>query len=244
MELKILWMYHDMMDLYGDKGNIAVLKKRCKDRGISVLVDTCGINQVVNMNEYDLIFMGGGADKEQALIYEDLISRKNSIVSAIENGAFILLICGGYQLFGQYYIDANGNKIDGLGLFPYYTESAKGNKRCIGNVLIEATLDNEIIEIIGFENHGGQTIGVDNPLGNVIVGHGNVFNGTYEGYYNGQVLGTYLHGPLLPKNPKLADHIIYKALSRHNSDVVLKKLDDTLENKAFQVMRNRLLISK
>lgn len=244
MELKILWMYHDVMDLYGDKGNIAVLKKRCERRGIAVQIDTCGMGEMADMCAYDLIFMGGGADKEQSLLYQDLIKRKEQVQAALESGSFILLICGGYQLFGKYYVDAFGNQIEGLGLFPYYTNAAADNKRCIGNVLIEANLDGERVEVIGFENHGGQSEGVTQPFGKVIIGHGNVFHGIYEGFYNGQVLGTYLHGPLLPKNAKLADHILKKALKKRYGEVTLAPLDDTWENKAFAAMKKRLIHEK
>ena len=241
MELRILWMYHNIMDLYGDKGNIAVLEKRCHARHIDVIVDTCGISEQKDFSKYDLIFMGGGADKEQALVYDDLIRRKEAFQQALKEHTFILLICGGYQLFGKYYIDADGNRIEGLGLFDYYTEAASSNRRCIGNVLIQANLDGEEMEIVGFENHGGQTVGVTTSFGKVFHGHGNYFGGTQEGFYNGQVLGTYLHGPLLPKNPKLADHIILKALSKRYDNVSLAALDDTLEQAAFAVMKKRML---
>lgn len=241
MELKILWMYHDIMDLYGDRGNIAVLKYRCEKRGITFNLDTCGIGEEKDLSNYNLVFIGGGADREQNILYNDLIARKENIQKAINENTFFLLICGGYQLFGKYYLDNNGAKIDGLNIFDYYTESDNSVGRCIGNVLIEAELDNQKYQIIGFENHGGQTKNVEKPLGKVISGHGNVYKGEFEGVYDNNVLGTYIHGPLLPKNPDLADFVIKKALSKNYKEVTLSKLDDFLEEKARETMINRLI---
>ena len=117
-------MYHDLMDLYGDKGNIETLRYRASKRGINVVVDTCTLQEKRNIEDYDIFFLGGGADKEQTLIYKDLLARKESILKAKESGTAFLLICGGYQLFGQYYLDQDGQKIDGLGIYDYYTESS------------------------------------------------------------------------------------------------------------------------
>lgn len=241
MKLKVLWMYHDLMDLYGDKGNIQVIKRRCEKRGIECDVDTCTLNEDKTLSEYDLIFMGGGADKEQSLLVQDLLSRKKEFQKAMDSGTFILLICGGYQLFGKYYLDGDGNKIEGLGFFDYYTESASRSVRCIGNIAVEAVIENEKMTIVGFENHGGQTKNVNSPLGKVLSGQGNSFGCGSEGFYNGQVLGTYMHGPLLPKNPRVADFVIKKALSRRYENVELKALNDEIENKAREIMLNRMM---
>ena len=240
MELKILWMYHDLMDLYGDKGNTQVLKVRCQKRGIDVTVDTCTIGEERNIADYDLFFMGGGADNEQGLIYQDLLSRRDQIEEAMKSGTAFLLICGGYQLFGRYYRDQDGNTIDGLGFFDYYTESSDRDHRCIGNIALEITMDGDTFRSVGFENHGGQTKNVSSPFGKVLSGHGNTFNGGFEGYMDDQVVATYMHGPLLPKNPKIADHIIQRALKKRYGSVELKALDDTLENKARDIMLKRL----
>ena len=240
MELRILWMYHDIMDLYGDSGNIKVLKKRCNDRGIKTQIDTLGIGQNIDISEYDLVFFGGGADNEQSIIYNDLLNRKDNIIRAINANTIFLLICGGYQMFGQYYKDRDNNVIDGLKIFDYYTE-AKGSNRCIGNILINATLEDSNFEIIGFENHGGQTYNVTKPLGIVVKGHGNCYKSRFEGIYDKNCIGTYLHGPILPKNPKLADFIILKALSKRYHEINLDPLDDTIENLAFNNMKTRLL---
>lgn len=240
MDCKIIWMYHDVMDLYGDRGNMQVLKHRGKARNIDVIIDTCAIGEIKDLSEYDILFIGGGADREQGLLYQDLLSRKENIEKAMNEGTFILLICGGYQFFGKYYIDGDGNKMEGLNFFSYYTKAPSRNDRCIGNIAIEANMGNETIKIVGFENHGGQTMDVEQPLGKVIKGHGNVYQGEFEGFYNGHVLGTYMHGPLLPKNPKLADIILMKGLSKRQGIVKLEKLDDELENKAWESMAKRL----
>ena len=168
--MKVVWMYHDIMDLYGDKGNMMVLKKRCLDRGIPFELDTCGIGEEKDLSEYDLIFLGGGADKEQISLIPDLLSRKENIKKAMDEKTFVLLICGGYQLFGQYYIAANNEKISGLQFYDYYTDTGKAGSRCIGNVVIDADLDGLKTRIVGFENHGGQTLNVTHPLGKVVKG--------------------------------------------------------------------------
>lgn len=244
MKLTVLWMYHDVMDLYGDKGNIQVLKKRCELRGIEIEVDTCAMHEEKDLKNYDVLFVGGGADKEQALLYEDLLARKDNIVEAITSGTFVLLICGGYQFFGKHYIDNSGNRIEGLGLFPYYTESDASVGRCIGNIAIEADLEGTLVKVVGFENHGGQTKGVETPFGKVLSGHGNAYRSSFEGFFNGSVLGTYMHGPLLPKNPEIADFIIRKGLLKHEKEVALEALDDTLEVQAKQVMLERMGVNK
>ena len=241
MNLKICWMYHDLMDLYGDKGNIQVLKIRAQKRNIECIVDTCSLKEEKDLSAYDLLFIGGGADKEQSLLVEDLLSRKENIRKAMDEESFILLICGGYQLFGQYYLDGDGNKIEGLGFFDYYTESASRDVRCIGNIAIEVDVEGEKFKAVGFENHGGQTKNVSTPFGRVLSGQGNSFSCGFEGFYNGSVLGTYMHGPLLPKNPQIADLILRKALKKRYGDVELEQLDDTLENKARDVMLTRIL---
>ena len=244
MDVKILWMYHNLMDLYGDKGNTEVLRYRCEKRGIACTVDTCTIGEEKDIREYDLFFLGGGADREQQLIFDDLIRRKENIRAAMDGGTAFLLICGGYQLFGQYYKDQDGSVIDGLGFFDYYTESSDRDHRCIGNIAVETTMDGETFQAVGFENHGGQTRNVASPFAKVLYGHGNTYNDGTEGFMNDQVLATYMHGPLLPKNPKIADAILRRALRRRFGDVKLSELDDSLENSARDVMLRRLKVKK
>ena len=173
------------------------------------------------------------------------MSRKENIAKAIDEKTFVLLICGGYQMFGKYYVAADGSKIECLGFYDYRTETGAEGSRCIGNIVIEAQLDDLHTKMVGFENHGGQTVGVDHPLGKVLYGCGNSFDAGWEGFYDGKVLGTYLHGPLLPKNPKIADFVIMKALQKKDpgfqmSD--LQPLDDTLENSAREALFKRFEI--
>ena len=241
MNLKILWMYNTLMDLYGDKGNIEVLKYRCKKRNIDVEIDTCAIGEEKNIDDYDLFFLGGGADKEQNMIFSDLIGRKDNIKEALDNKTAFLLICGGYQLFGKYYKDQDGTIVEGLNLFDYYTESSDRDHRCIGNIVIETNLDGETFEVVGFENHGGQTKDVKTPFGKVINGHGNLYKSEYEGFMNDTVIATYMHGPLLPKNPKVADKVILRALHKRYDIKELTKLDDELEDKARKIMFDRIV---
>ncbi|MCI5723797.1 MAG: glutamine amidotransferase [Erysipelotrichaceae bacterium] len=241
MKLKILWMYHNLMDLYGDKGNIEVLRYRASKRGIEVVVDTCTIGEEKDITDYDLFFLGGGADREQTLIYKDLLQRKPQILQALDNGIACLLICGGYQLFGQYYLDQDGNRIDGLGIYDYYTESSDRDHRCIGNIVVETTIQNQTITVVGFENHGGQTKNVSTVFGKVLSGHGNTFHDGTEGFMNDQTIATYMHGPLLPKNPMIADEVIRRALKKNYGDLQLDPLNDELENQAHYTMVKRIL---
>ena len=233
-------MYHDLMDLYGDKGNIETLRYRASKRGINVVVDTCTLQEERNIEDYDIFFLGGGADKEQTLIYKDLLARKESILKAKESGTAFLLICGGYQLFGQYYLDQDGQKIDGLGIYDYYTESSDRDHRCIGNIVVKTNIHDKEVTVVGFENHGGQTKAVSNPFGKVLVGHGNTYKGKYEGYMDAQTIATYMHGPLLPKNPAIADEVILRGLNRRYAVEQLEQLQDTLENAAHDAMLKRL----
>lgn len=233
-------MYHDLMDLYGDKGNAEVLRRRAEKRGIEVQLDTCTIGEEKNIDEYDLFFLGGGADKEQNLIFADLLQRKQSIQTAMDHKTAFLLICGGYQLFGQYYKDQDGNVIEGLKFFDYYTVAGNRDERCIGNIAVETTMDGKTFKAVGFENHGGQTKNVSTPFAKVLSGHGNEMHSGYEGFMNEQVLATYMHGPLLPKNPDIADAILKRALKKRYSEVTLEPLDDTIEYQAQNVMLERL----
>lgn len=244
---KVAWMYHDFMDLYGDRGNMMVLQKRCLDRGIAFQLDTVGMNEDVDLSEYNLVFIGGGADKEQMTLIPDLLSRKENILEAMEKNTFFLLICGGYQLFGQYYIATDGTKVTGLNICDYYTETGDDGSRCVGNVVVDAKLDDLSTYMIGFENHGGQTKNVTSPLGTVIKGDGNSFEAGFEGYYDGKILGTYLHGPLLPKNPEVADFVIVKGLQKDNPQITYKDLaplKDEFETKARETLLERWGIKK
>lgn len=244
--LKILYLYPDMLELYGDYGNIQVLKYRIESRGYKAIIDKYSIgDDSPNFNDYDIVFAGGGADNEQSILAEDLVKYKDNIKEAVENGVFFLLICGAYQLFGKYYKGVEGNIIPGLEVFDYYTvANPDRKKRCIGNIVIESDLENTNIKtkIIGFENHGGQTFDISNSFGNVLFGNGNKFGDTEEGFFKNNVIATYLHGPLLSKNPELADYIIKYCLDRkYGQSVELKPLNDEFENLCRKQLLNRFL---
>ena len=242
--LKILHMYADMLDLYGDGGNMEIMKYRCGKRVIECIVDKYSIDsEMPDFSEYDLIYIGGGADLEQQHISADLMKCREGIVDAYRKGTFLFLICGGYQLMGKYYRDADGNEIKGLGLFDYFTVAPSSRKlRCIGNIVIRADIDGKAVNVVGFENHGGQTQGVKTPFGKVLYGNGNCAKSSHEGYFEKNVIATYLHGPCLSKNPEVADYMISYCVNRGSDEQIrLAKLDDELEHKCRKVMLDRLL---
>ncbi len=242
--IKILHMYADMLDLYGDSGNMEVFSYRCKMRGIECEIDKYSIDSPEpDFSSYDLIYIGGGADLEQQHISADLLKCREGIAKAYKDGVFLFLICGGYQLMGKYYRDADGNDIPGLGLFDYYTVAPNSRrKRCIGNIVIRTNITGKAVDVLGFENHGGQTQGVKTPFGEVLYGNGNCSKSQAEGYTEKNVIATYLHGPCLSKNPEITDYMIEYCLTRQNGEkTALKPLDDKLETDCRKVMLQRLL---
>ena len=243
-EIKILYLYPDILELYGDFGNIQVLKYRIEKRGYKAIIDQYSIgDEAPDFSSYDLVFAGGGADNEQSILSEDLIKYKENIKKAVDSGVFFLLICGAYQLFGKYYKGVEGNIIPGLEIFDYYTEAINDRKkRCIGNIVLEVTLDDKKTKVIGFENHGGQTYDISTPFGNVLFGSGNKFQDTHEGFFRKNVIATYLHGPLLSKNPELCDYIIKHSLEKkYNEDIILQDLDDSFETLCREQLLNTFL---
>ena len=253
--IKILYLYPDMLELYGDYGNIQVLKYRIESRGYKAIIDRYSIGDATpDFNNYDIVFAGGGADNEQSILAEDLVRYKENIKEAVNNGVFFLLICGAYQLFGKYYKGVEGNIIPGLEVFDYYTvANPDRKKRCIGNIVIDANLrssnndtdsseSNTKTKVIGFENHGGQTFDISHSFGNVLFGNGNKFGDSEEGFFKDNVIATYLHGPLLSKNPELCDYIIKYCLDRkYNENITLESLNDEFENLCREQLLNRFL---
>jgi CobQ-like glutamine amidotransferase family enzyme len=233
------WLYHDLMNIYGDRGNVVTLCRRAGWRGLDARVVELGKGVVEGMNEVDVFFFGGGQDREQELVYDDLLENKAvPLAQALHDGAVILAVCGGYQLLGHYYLTASGERLPGIGLVDLRTEA--GIRRSIGDVVVQADpgLGLSPPTLVGFENHGGRTFlgqGL-RPLGRVLQGGGNNGEDGTEGLAEGNVFGTYLHGSLLPKNPHLADLIIERALQRR-----LEPLDDTLELAAHQHIVEREL---
>jgi len=231
--VRIGWLYPDLMNIYGDRGNIMTLVQRCKWRGIPVEVDELGTGDPIVEGRADIFFMGGGQDREQQIVARDLLEVKGAgLKREIDAGAAALVICGGYQLFGKYYRPFESEELAGIEVFDAYTVA--GNKRCIGNVVANSALGGPSGTIIGFENHSGKTyLGVGcTPLAMVTVGFGNNAEDKTEGAIYRGAIGTYLHGSLLPKNPAVADFLIEKALAHRGNGVKLDPLDDALEFKA------------
>lgn len=243
-EIKILYLYPDMLNLYGDRGNIQAIQYRAEKRGITVNIDYYYIGgQAPDFSSYDIVFSGGGADKEQALVAEDMLQYKENIKVAVESGVFFLLVCGSYQLFGKYYKGVEGDIIPGLEIFDYYTEAVPDRtKRCIGDIIIQTELNGKQTKVIGYENHGGQTQDVSSPFGEVLYGQGNTFGAGVEGFMTSNVIATYIHGTLLSKNPDITDYIIQYALERrYEEKVELEPLDDTFEQECREQLLKRFL---
>jgi len=244
--MKVCWMYPDVLDLYGDNGNMMVLRKRCINRGIEFILETCSLSEEKDLSEYDLVYIGGGDAHEQLSVIPDLLSRKENIQKALNENTFVFMNGDSFQLFGDYFITEDSQKVDGLHFYDYYTESGTDQTRCVGNIVVDADLDGIQTKIVGFENHGSQTRNVSKPLGKVLSGYGNSFEAGSEGFYDGKVLGTYVHGPLFPKNSVLADFIITKALQKRHPDFKysdLKPLKNKFEDDARAAMFKRLNIS-
>lgn len=228
MKLTIYHMYPDLLNLYGDRGNIITLVQRCRWRGIDAEVFEYSRDSERDFGDCDILFLGGGSDREQEILYTHLKRYRNVLKDWVEAGGTALTICGGYQLLGDYYLDANGEKIEGLSILPFYTKAEKG--RLIGNVVIENTLGLTPTTVVGFENHGGRTVHEFQPFGKVRSGFGNNGRDGGEGLVYKNVIGTYFHGPLLPKNPHVADCLLRKALDgKGGAQAELAPLDDTAE---------------
>ncbi len=242
MILKIAFLYPQLMNLYGDTGNIRAYCKRCSWRGIKTQIQNIGVGDQANFNEFDFIFIGGGQYREQKLICKDLNSKGDQIVNAVENGTALLAICGGYQLLGNYFQTSEEERLNGLGIFDIY--SKEGEMRNTGNIASRFTfkfpkdyIPNQIGKtLVGFENHLGETY-LDkkaDPLGRIISGFGNNGEKKTEGCRYKNAFGTYLHGPILPKNPHFADYLIHLSLKQKYGSISLKQLCDIYEKKAHK----------
>jgi lipid II isoglutaminyl synthase (glutamine-hydrolysing) len=231
--LRVCALYPDLMNIYADRGNIAVLRARCEWRGLGFEITASGIGQELDAQVADLFYMGGGQDRDQAAVARDMVdTKRQALHEAAERDAVILAVCGGYQLLGHGY-EMGDEELPGVGLVDLRTVRSPG-PRLIGNCAIESDLGNGPRVIAGFENHGGRThLGAgEQPLGRVLKGYGNNGDDGFEGVRRGNVIGTYLHGPLLPKNVWLADRLIELAL-----DLELEPLDDAFEDAAHQSAR-------
>lgn len=244
MKLTIGYLYGDLMNIYGDTGNIIALQKRAQWRGIDVEVKQISIGDQLKTGEVDLYFFGGGQDENQKEVASDLKLKAKNLKQDIKTGVPLLSICGGYQLLGEYYQPFDGPKLEGVGIFPIFTEAS--HDRMIGNIVVEVG-DGRLgvgegkhapTFLVGFENHSGKTFLKEGakPLGKVISGFGNNGEDKTEGCLYKNAIGCYMHGSLLPKNPELADWLIQKALEvKYGKAIALQPLDNTLENQAHAV---------
>jgi CobQ-like glutamine amidotransferase family enzyme len=235
VRIRVGHLYPDYLNIYADRGNIAVLARRAAWRGHELEVDAVSMGDAVSLGEHDLLYVGGGQDREQALVAVDLAAKADAIEEAVAGGAAVLAVCGGYQLLGRYYRDRDGVELPGIGLLPLHTIA--GDRRMIGDVLLDCEWAGRTLA--GFENHAGRTLLDEGakPLGRVVHGFGNDGDSGFEGCRADRVIGTYLHGPLLPRNPWLADWVLSQALA-HASGAEppeLEPLPDELEREAHGV---------
>jgi CobQ-like glutamine amidotransferase family enzyme len=242
VKIRIGHLYPEYLNIYADRGNIAVFARRAGLRGHELEVTPISVGDEVRPGEHDLLYIGGGQDREQALIAPDLGAKGPGIHEAVARGAAVLAVCGGYQLFGRGYRGHQGDPMPGIGLFQHETVAGEG--RMIGDVLLDCELEpGERRTLAGFENHAGRTR-LDPeavPLGRVVAGFGNDGESGYEGCRVGRALGTYLHGPLLPRNPWLADWLLAQALAHATGGEPpeLAPLPDRLEAEAHAISAQR-----
>jgi CobQ-like glutamine amidotransferase family enzyme len=237
VRIRVGHLYPDYLNIYADRGNIAVLAERARARGHELDVRAIGMRDPMPAGEIDLFYVGGGQDREQELVAHDLVAKAEPLRSAVESGAAFLAVCGGYQLLGRSYRDVAGVELPGIGLLPLVTIAGEG--RMIGDVLLDCAWAGETLA--GFENHAGRTIldeGAE-PLGRVVSGFGNDGRSGYEGCRYRRAYGTYLHGPLLPRNPWFADRLLEEALAHAGVEVSLAPLPDELEREAHAVSAAR-----
>ncbi len=244
IKLTIHHLYADMMNLYGDRGNVISIRKRCEWRDIPVDVVDVRLGESICPTGCDIFLFGGGQDREQALLADDLSGSKGADLRAVsDDGGVVLGVCGGYQLMGSHYETADGEKLPGVGVLDLHTEPRKPEEaRLIGNVLVRVPLeDGPSREIVGFENHGGRTrLGDAEPLGSVVSGFGNNGEDGTEGARKHNTYGTYLHGSLLPKNPWFTDRLIEAAIKKTDDSFELEPLDDGMETSAFESVAARV----
>jgi len=242
VRIRVAHLYPEYLNIYADRGNIAVLERRARLRGHELHVEAVNVGDALAVGGYDLLYVGGGQDREQALVAPDLAAKGASIRALVDAGAALLAVCGGYQLLGRGYRGRDGSLLEGAGLFPH--ETVAGDRRMIGDVLLDCELDpGDHLAVAGFENHAGRTR-LDPgavPLGRVVAGFGNDGASGYEGCRVARAIGTYLHGPLLPRNPRLADRLLSWALAHATGDDPreLAPLDDVLEASAQAVAADR-----
>ena len=242
MRIVVGHLYPDYLNIYADRGNIAVLARRAAWRGHDLDVQGLGVGDAIEPGAHDLLYIGGGQDREQALVARDLAAKRADVLAAARAGAVVVAVCGGYQLLGRFYRFANGDELPGVGLFPLHTVASE--RRMIGDILLDCELEPGVRRTLaGFENHAGRTFLDEgaSPLGRVLAGFGNDGESGFEGCRVGRAIGTYLHGPLLPRNPWLADWLLAQAIARRTGGdpPTLDPLPDDLEQAAHAVAARR-----
>jgi lipid II isoglutaminyl synthase (glutamine-hydrolysing) len=239
VKIRVGHLYADYLNIYADRGNIAVLGRRAAWRGHELAVEPVSIGDALRPGDFDLLYIGGGQDREQALVAVDLAAKGEAVREAAEGGCVVLAVCGGYQLLGRFYRDRDGVELPGIGLLPLHTVA--GERRMIGDVLLDCEWAGRTLA--GFENHAGRTHLEDGApaLGRVVHGFGNDGETGFEGCRSGRVIGTYLHGPLFPRNPWLADWVLAEALGHASGGEApeLEPLADELEAQAHDVAAGR-----
>ena len=236
--LTIVHLFPELLNLYGDGGNVIALTRRLQWRGLPVEVREIGMGDAMDFSQADIVFIGGGADREQMIVKDAMVARKSELSAYVADGGVLLAVCGGYQFLGHSYA-MDDVVVEGLGVIDM--ETVRGEGRLIGNAVIQSDICDA--PIVGFENHGGRTtLGSDaKPLGRVLgKTFGNNGEDGFEGVHQGNLIGTYLHGPLLPKNPQVADYLIARAFDRRGDALELAPLDDAVELEANRVMAKRL----
>lgn len=237
MKLTIGHLYPELLNLYGDRGNIQCMMKRSLWRGIEAETIAFGLEDSIDFSKLDIVLLGGGSDREQRIVCSRLRDIREDFRDYVEDGGSVLAVCGGYQLLGHYY-KTEEDTLEGLSLVDLYTE--QGSPRLIDNIVLENP--DFSLPIVGFENHGGRTyIGSNKPFGKVVYGHGNNGEDGQEGVLYKNIVGTYLHGPLLPKNPHICDYLLSNALERKYGKGTLEPLDDTQEIQANQELYKRFV---
>jgi CobQ-like glutamine amidotransferase family enzyme len=252
LELTVMNMYSDILNTYGDIGNFTCINQRIRWRGIGLNIQECTIDKDDDFNweDIDIILIGGGSDNNQSIVSNHLLEQRKDLVEFVETGGVLLAICGSYQMFGNKYIDLEGNDIPCLEVFDIETKSEAN--RLIGDIVISNAIpdsknsinndfDFKLESMVGFENHGGRTYHNYDSLGYVKVGFGNNGEDKTEGMVYKNFLGSYLHGPFLPKNPHIADYMIFNALKRKYSIDEIEDLNDSIEINAHNRMLKRLL---
>ena len=239
LKLNIAHLYPNLLNLYGDFGNLLALQRRCEDRNIQCEITSINIGDNIDFDYFDIFFLGGGQDKQQLIVLNQLLTYKDKLHNAANNGKVFFSVCGGYQMLGKYFVNKNNEKFDCVGLLDIYTQDKK--QRFTGNVTAEVDFL-EPKTLVGFENHSGLTF-LENdtkPISKIVVGNGNNGVDKTEGARKNNVFGTYMHGSILPKNPHFADYLIKTALDvKYNKNINLVSLDDSLEMLAHNDLVNK-----